>query len=120
MAQCPECRAQWRAHREMLAGLSGAEAPQLSPGFNARLMRRLERESAPAPARTWPWLALRLYVIAAALLSLFILARLDWSWVPALTPAGRVACVLGLLATPLVALFDLPWPRRLASASSAG
>lgn len=120
MAQCPECRAQWHAHREMLEGLSGAEPPRLSPGFNARLMRRLERESVAAPARTWPWLALRLYAAAAALLSLFILARLDWSWVPALTPAGRIACVLGLLATPMVALLDLPWPRRLAGVSSDG
>jgi hypothetical protein len=103
----------------MLEGLSAAEPPRLSPGFNARLMRRLEQESAPAPARTWPWIALRLYAVAAALLSLFILARLDWSWVPALTSAGRVVWVLALLATPLVALFDLPWLRRPAGAAPA-
>src|SRR6185295_1745078 len=107
LAHCPECREQWQAHREMLR-LKDDEHPQLSPGFNARLRRRLEAESASVSApRRWPWLALGLYATAAAALSLVILARLDWSWVPALDPAERVLGVLGLLAFPIVGLFDL-------------
>lgn len=116
LAQCPECCARWHQHRQMLELMGGAEPPRLSPGFNARLMSRLNQESSLAAVQTGPWIALRIYAVAAALLSLFILARLDWSWMSSLTPMGKVLCALALLATPMVALFDFSWLQKLAGA----
>jgi len=119
LAQCPDCRASWRQHRQMLALLAGAEPPRLSPGFNAHLMSRLARERAPAAARTGPWIALRIYTLAAALLSLVLLSRLDWSWVSSLTPTEHVLYALALLATPIAALFDFSWLLRRAGPTSS-
>lgn len=119
LAECPECRDQWGLHREMVEHLSGGAASHLSPGFNARLMRRLAQERAPLPARSWPWLALGVYAVAAAFVSVVILARLDWSWVLAVPPVARAAGGIGVLATPIVLLVDFSWLRRLAGARIA-
>lgn len=63
----------------LLAATLGAEAvPSLSPGFEARLERRLALEGAGRPriAGPWRWL-LHLYWALAAGASLWILDRLD-------------------------------------------
>jgi hypothetical protein len=121
LEECPACRAQWKAHRELVELLGTSEPPRLALEFNARLLRRLESQSHAVPASPrwprWPRTLLRLYWAAAALASLAIVARLDWEpWLASLGPVERVWAALALLATPMIALFDLAWLRRLYAA----
>jgi anti-sigma factor RsiW len=125
LAECPACRVQWRVHREMIAGLDGGPAPALSPGFNAELRMRLEREAALArrSAPAWPRLMLRFYWALAAAACLLILFHIDWgTWLGAFSPAARAWCLFALLAAPMIALFDLGrwFPASRARAHSAG
>lgn len=94
---------------ELRAALASAAVPDLSPGFEARLHRRLE-------TRRGRWLLAAYWTVAGAV-SLWILARLYWSW-----PGFLALAALGsLLVTAgggrlLAAVGNLMYPPRHAAA----
>jgi hypothetical protein len=90
---------------ELRAALATVAVPDLSPGFEARLHRRLE-------TRRGRWLLAAYWNVAGAA-SLWILLRLDWSWSGLLALAAVVPFFLTASGWRLLAaLGRLMYPPR--------
>lgn len=97
LAVCPDCARTVDAQRQVWAALDGWDAPQVSPGFNARLYGRIGQDEAK------PWWQ--------GLLS----DSRAWTWRPAMPLAA--AC-LAVLAVALFRAPSIPEPGAKAQVDS--
>ena len=114
-AGCASCQAQWIAHAELVQSGHRMQAPVLPEDFNHRLRNRL-KEEIPAPAmRRNAGLWLHGYWVLAALLSLYIVVRIDWPW-PLVSPWIPALLILMILTFVVVELVPARSARRVAAA----
>lgn len=106
---CAHCRAQWLAHRALVAALAGEPMPELSPAFAAGLERKLEAEVEVRPLTGWRVLALGGYAAGAVVLMRWILERY---------PLPDIAVDLSGPWLPFAALLAAPLTLWLAAAAS--
>ena len=69
---------------QLLTGLLRAEVPQLSPGFDARVMRRVKPRRLTAAGR----FVLAIYVVVAAALAVWLMRDLPIEVIAAATAIG--------------------------------
>jgi anti-sigma factor RsiW len=114
-AKCASCQAQWLAHAELLRARRGMEPPVLAEDFNYRLRSRLEREipARPLSAKASRWL--HGYWVFAALLSVYIIVRIDWPW-PLDSPWISAFLILMVLAVIVVEFVPARKAIRVAAA----
>lgn len=104
---CAECQGQWHSHELLTASLAVEAVPELSPGFEARLRRRVATEMEVRPLRGWRRAAMLAYAAGAA-------ALLFWALRGVPLPAIDLTSPWVIAAT----LTALPWTFLLAIGAS--
>lgn len=122
LSGCGACRTQWQVHHALRSTFHAAPVPEPGPDFGRALVARLAREasSVPSQARSKPNWGLRLYWLAVALLSVFIVAQIDWSAAFDATPWLPALLLSPLMALPFLLLVDLEGLVRAAFRQGSG
>ena len=104
-AECPSCRQQLAAHRELRRTFRALAQPSLSPRFNRQLAALLDAETRRHSGHRQRLLLMQAYWLAASVASVCILLWTRW---PTAAPSALVVSVLvTILAGSLLTLVIL-------------
>ncbi len=111
---CESCRQQGSMHQLLVACLAEVPVPELSPGFEAGLRRKLEERIEVRPLRGWRVAAMAAYAFMGALLLRWVFGRFPLPSI-AIDPASPWILGLALLAVPLTLWLAIGATRWLPS-----
>jgi hypothetical protein len=79
LERCPDCREQLAMHEALIHTYMEAPVPQLSDNLCGFVFAEIAKESTVQPAKNSARIWMPIYWIAAGLMSLFILWKMEWS-----------------------------------------
>lgn len=107
---CAECREQWHAHKMLAATFADEKVPELSPGFDAGLDRKIASAIEIRPLRGWRTAAMLAYVAIALGLLGWLLERVT---LPTIDLSAPWVPVVAFIAIPLTFMLAIAASRLI-------